>query len=307
VISRFLAPDPKSERSRARRRAFPIHMYVGRNGSGKTLAMVYDTLPDLDAGRPVLSTVRLLDYRNSRPCDDKNCADSWHGTVGHMAAHPSYIPFTDWPQLLGFEGGAVLMDEVTGVADSFEAAAMPVAIANKLAQLRRDECMVRVTALNWIRANKRLREAVGAVTRCQSFMPYNVNSGLDGEDRIWRPRKLAVWKTYDAQSLPVDDHTESAYDKGDLLVKGRHWIPDSPAIDAYDTYAPVLVVGTVNDAGRCAHCGGARRAPECSCEEYQAKKAARVGPAALRRAASGGAALATVSLGVPGGVNGHAG
>jgi hypothetical protein len=274
-----LAPAGRSEKGRQRRRAFPIHAYIGRNGSGKTLAMVYDTLPDLDAGRPVLSTVRLLDYRNPRPCDDLACSDSFHGLPGHMAAHPSYVPFRTWPQLLEFQGGAVLMDEVTGVADSNEAASLPAVVGNKLAQLRRDECMVRITALNWIRCNKRLREAVTAVTRCQSFMPYDLRDPSIGEDRIWRPRRLAVWRTYDSQSLPLDDHTDSAYEKADLLTKSRHWIPDSVAIEAYDTYSPVLLVGHVTDAGRCANCGGRRVAPECGCADYVTKKASRRGAA----------------------------
>jgi hypothetical protein len=268
-----LASDKKSVRARARRRAFPVHAYIGRNGSGKTLAAVYDTLPDLEAGRPVLATVRLLDYQNPRPCDDKSCTDELHGSVGHYAAHPLWEPFREWTQLLDFQGGAVLMDEVTGIADSSESAqSMPSVVANKLAQLRRDECMVRVTGLNWIRISKRLREACSAVTRCQSFLPTSLTDPFSGEDRIWRPRRLAVWRTYDAQSLPLDDHSDSAYEKAHLLVKGRHWIPDSPAIDAYDTFAPVLRVGTVLDSGRCAYCGGNRRIQECSCPDYQVRK-----------------------------------
>lgn len=288
LLSMLGGNDRAAERARARRRAFPIHMYVGRNGSGKTLAMVYDTLPDLDAGRPVLSTVRLLDWRNPRPCElpAHQCEDVEHGIWGHMQAHPCYVPFRSWPQLLDFRGGAVLMDEVTGVADSHESAAMPAAVGNKLAQLRRDECTVRVTALNWIRANKRLREATVALTRCQSFLPVTVRDPGSGEDRVWRQRRLAVWRTYDAQTLPLDDHTEHAYDQAEMLVKSRHWIPGSQAAVAYDTYAQVLTIGTVSDAGRCAHCGGTRRAQECSCSDYidaKDRRRAGVAVAASRR------------------------
>lgn len=279
-----LASERSSTRARARRRSFPIQMYVGRNGSGKSLAMVYDTLPDLDAGLPCLSTVRLLDYRNPRPCDDEGCRHVLHGRPGHMAAHPSYIPFTEWPQLLDFKRGAVLMDEITGVADSNESSSLPPAVANMLAQMRREDFMVRITALNFIRANKRLREAVNAVTRCQSFMPVTVQDD-SGEDRLWRQRRLAVWRTYDAQSLPIDDHTDAAYANADLLVKSRHWIPDSPAIAAYDTYDRVTTVGTVSDAGRCAHCGGTRRALECGCPDYREGKESRRGDARKARSA----------------------
>lgn len=285
----FLAPVGQSERARRLRRAFPIHMYVGRNGSAKSLAMVYDTLPDLEAGRPVLSTVRILDYHNPRPCDDDACTDLMHGTSGHLAAHPLYVPFTDWPQLLEWKSGPVLMDEVTGVADSNESAALPPVVGNKLAQLRRDKVMLRITALNFIRAHKRIREAVNAVTRCQSFLPVTVQDE-NGRDELWRQRRLAVWRTYDAQSLPIDDHTDAAYANADLLVKARHWIPESPAIRAYDTMAPVLMVGTVSEHGRCAHCGGQRQALPCTCPDYVDRKAQARPPARRQRSAEDGGA-----------------
>ena len=282
TLLRHLAGDKQSERARARRMAYPIHFYVGRNGSGKTLAAVYDTLPDLDRGLPCLSTVRILDFRNPRPCDDPACSDLMHGTKGHMAAHPLYVPFTIWPQLLDFTYGTVIMDEITGVADSNEGSALPSAAGTKLAELRRADCAVRITGLNFIRANKRIREAVSAVTRCQSSLPVTAYHE-DGRAKLWRTRRLAKWVTYDAQSLPMDDITDAAYLKADRLVSGRHWIPTSLALKAYDTFAPVLHVGTVTDAGRCAFCGGNRRAPECSCSDYQSAKAERKGAGSQTR------------------------
>lgn len=274
-----LAGNAQSEAGRAARRSYPIHFYSGRNGAAKSLCAVYDTLPDLAAGMPVLSTVRLLDFDNPRPCDDPNCEDIMHGAANHMAAHPGYVPFTSWPQLLDWTRGPVLMDEITGVADSNESAAMPSAAANKLAQLRRDDCSVRITGLNFIRANKRLREAVSAVTRCQSMLPVTMFHE-DGSERTWKARRFAKWTTYDAQSLPIDDHTEAAYEKADVLHRSRHWIPTSPALTAYDTMAPVLMVGRVTDSGRCAHCEGVRRAVPCSCPDYvdQQKRGRGAGP-----------------------------
>ena len=100
-LGQMLASSKQAERARDRRRSYPIHMYVGRNGAGKSLAAVYDTLPDLEAGRPCLSTVRLLDYKNPRPCDDPTCEDATHDSENvHAAAHPLYVPFTQWGQLL---------------------------------------------------------------------------------------------------------------------------------------------------------------------------------------------------------------
>lgn len=286
-LGEWFASPRAARRARSRRRAYPVHMYVGRNGSGKSLAAVYDTVPDLEAGTPVLSTVRLLDYRNPRPCDDEGCTDLLHGQAGHMAAHPCWVPFTSWPQFLDFKGGVALLDEITGIADSFESASLPGAVANKLAQLRRDEVAVRITGLNFVRANKRIREATNAVTRCRSFLPVTVTDE-GGSDRIWRQRRLAIWRTYDAQSLPVDDHTEGAYEKADLLVGSRLWIPTSDAAAAYDSIAPILSVGSVTDAGRCAYCAGTRRAQECSCPDYVAEKNARRGARAQAPAPSTG-------------------
>ena len=282
-VAGFQGSDKANERARRLRRAHAIHMYVGRNGSGKSLAMVYDTIPDLELGRPVLSTVRITDYKDPRPCTDEACRDDRHGRPDHLAAHPLWIPFTDWPQLLTFKGGAVLMDEIVGVADSAESAAIPPVVRKKFQELRRDEVQLRITGLNWIRAHKRIREAVRAVTRCEGFLPVTVLDD-DGHEMVWRQRRLAVWRTYDSQTLPVDDHTDNAYDQADLLAKARHWIPTSPAIKAYDTLSAVTTVGSISDAGRCAHCEGSRRVPECSCPDYVEKKAAR---SATRKPRSG--------------------
>ncbi|HZC26363.1 MAG TPA: zonular occludens toxin domain-containing protein, partial [Actinopolymorphaceae bacterium] len=261
-------------------RAYPLQMYVGRNGSGKSLCAVYDTLPDLDAGTPVLSTVRLLDYLDPRPCLDPVGCDrpDWHHdpAVPHNVAHPAYVPFTQWEQLLSWQRGVVIMDEITGVADSNESSALPSAVGNMLAQMRRTDISIRITALNFIRAHKRIREAVNAVTRCRSAFPVTVQDA-DGYERMWRTRRLVKAITYDAQSLPVDDHTDHAYEQADVLCRGRLWVPACEARQAYDTFSPVLVVGTVTDAGRCAYCGGTRRAPECSCSDYQARRRSRRG------------------------------
>lgn len=288
------------ERQRRLRRGYAVAFYSGRNGTGKSLCAVFDTMPDLDMGRTVLSTVRLLDYSNPRPCEgwwgrsEQDAHDcpvcATPGAGEHQQAHPAYVPFTDWPQLLkldgsanpaGVEGAICVMDEVTGVADSSDSNGLPNMVANELAQLRRAKVIMRVTGLNFIRAHKRIREATLAVTRCESFLPVDV----EGQEVLWRPRRLAVWRTYDAKTLPIDDIKESHWDEADLIVKSRHWIPDSPAIAAYDTLAPVDRVGTVSDAGRCAYCGGSRKVHECCCDDYQQEKVARAAARPARRAA----------------------
>lgn len=270
-IGRRLVSERQSVASRELRRGYAVHFYCGRNGSGKSLCAVYDTIPDLDAGKTVLSTVRLLDFRNPRPCDDAGCVCDKESDTRHRAAHPAYVPWHSWAQMLELKAGVLLADEVTGVADSMDGASMPSQVANELAQLRRSDVVLRMTGLNFVRANKRIREATTGLTRCRSSMAVSAFDEA-GNPRMWRARRLAGWQTFDAQSLPLDDITESAYDKADLIVSTRHWVPTSPAIAAYDTFDAVARIGTVTDAGRCAHCGGSRRVAECSCSDYQNRK-----------------------------------
>jgi hypothetical protein len=293
-------------KGRAVRRGYPIHMYVGRNGSGKSLTAVYDTLPTLLMGRPVLSTVRLLDFSDPRPCEGWQSAvtdyvegeDGIHRPVlgrvecpgtgprlthDHLQAHPLYVQFTSWAQFLDWCFGDVLADEITGVADSNETQSMPAAARNGLAQLRRADIAVRLTGLAWMRVAKPVRESVVAVTRCKSHLPVRKVEQPDEFTRIWRARRMTSTITYDAQSLPVDDISETGWQEGQKLNRSRLWIPTNPAIKAYDTYDSVSTVGAVTDAGRCAHCGGRRTAPECACADYVTDRAERKAASAQAR------------------------
>lgn len=284
-FSQLLAPDAQFERGRARRRAVPIICYVGRNGSGKSLTSIADTLPTLDQGRPVLSTVRLLDYDNPSPCD------GWvHGPAnvyghdpvpcrkvhphtgehledGHTQSHPLYLPFTDWDQFMRFEAGDILMDEITGVADSSDHAGMPVQVRNKFPQLRRADVAIRITGLSWSRLNKRLREACLGVVRCRGAFPVPANSEF-GKDRIFRPKRMTIAGLYSTDDLPTDDISKNAFEDAECLNRSRLWIPTSVAARAYDTFDAVDMVGHADMSGPCMVCGGTRPRPKCSCPSH---------------------------------------
>jgi hypothetical protein len=258
-------------RGRATRRGYPIHAYVGPNGSGKSLAAVWDTMPTLDSGRPVLSTVRLLDWRNPRPCDDPTCQSPDHAR--HMAAHPLWVPLTEWSQLLDAERCDVLMDEVTGVASSRESGGMPAAVANLLVQLRRRDVVLRWTAPSWARADKIIRETSQAVTYCLGYMKV---ADVDEQgDRSWSRRRLFRWRTYDTAHF--DEFTEGKRENLKAWVAEWWWAPGSDAFRAYDTLDAVLSIGTVLETGRCATCGGTRRAPACTCDAYVNARPSRRG------------------------------
>ncbi|MFT4287433.1 hypothetical protein [Nocardioides sp.] len=225
------------------RRGFPIHAYIGANGGGKSLAAVYDTLPTLAAGRPVLSTVRILDPATGEP-------------------HPLWQPLDDYRTLLEAEFCDVILDEVTGVASSRESAGMPAAVANHLVQLRRRDIALRWTAPSWKRADTIIRECSQGVTLCMGFVPEPVKD--KGGDRLWRSRRLFYWRTYDAATF--DEWTTFKKEKIKPVARQLMWRPGSMAEAAYDTFDAVLSLGVVTDAGTCMECGGHRRRASCTCE-----------------------------------------
>lgn len=256
--------DRPQARARLRRRAFPIHAYLGTgNGSGKSLMMVYDTLPSLDYGRPVLSTVRLLDYRNPRQCDDPSC--TFPGHPNHMAAHPLYIPFRDYQQLLDARDCDILMDEVTGIASSREYQNMPVEVANFLVQLRRRNVSLRWSSTNWARSDVIIREVTQAATLMTPFFAKTRKSKPGEPPILWKDRFVFVARTFDAALL--DDFDARAADMGAMkqLITQVYFRNGGHAMNAYDTLDPVSSLSSHNTAGLCMTCNGKKAIPKCSC------------------------------------------
>jgi hypothetical protein len=240
-------------KARRRRRSFPIHAYIGANGGGKSLAAVYDSLPTLAAGRPVLSTVRILDPKTGLP-------------------HPLWIKLDGYAPLLEAESCDVILDEVTGVASSRDSAGMPAVVANRLVQLRRRDIALRWTAPNWKRADTIIRECSQGVTLCMGFAPEVVKAEptehdgphdpiagpllyggeerptdmywcqIEGHhvhetDRQWSSKRLFYWRTYDAAAF--DEWT--AYRKEKVRPSARQifWRPGSIAEAAYLRRCPL--------------------------------------------------------------------
>lgn len=216
------------------------------------MAMVYDTLPTLAAGRPVLSTVRLLDPSTGEP-------------------HPLWSPLGDYQSLMEAEHCDVLLDEVTGVASSRESAGMPAAVANLLVQLRRRDVALRWTAPSWKRADTIIRECSQAVTICYGFAPARMRSE-DGTDRQWSSKRVFYWRTYDAATF--DEWTAHKRERLRPVARQVMYRPGSVAERAYDTFDAVLSLGSVTDAGTCVECDGHRVRRQCSCPDYLASRAA---------------------------------
>jgi hypothetical protein len=240
------------------RRSVPIHMYVGGNGHGKSLAMVYDTLPTLaglpwrcdnpahrhtQAGiteglRTVLSTVRLLDPKTGEQ-------------------HYLMRPFTEYSQLIEAEHCDVLMDEVAGIVSSRDSG-LPADAYLKLQQLRRSDVIVRLTAPAFARTEKSVREICQGITVCKGTVMRRPKDG-----RKWGERRLFLWKTYDATLF--DDWTEGKRDKLKPQAVQVFWRPGSKAQSAYDTLDAVLSLTGVGMTGVCGNCSGTRRRHACKC------------------------------------------
>lgn len=231
---------PYGDAGRSFRRQAPIHAYVGANGGGKSLAMVHDTLPSLHSGRRVLSTVELLDASTGEP---------W----------PNYERLTEWSQLLEARDCDVLFDEVVGIASARESQGMPVQVANFLVQLRRRDVVLRWTAPAWSRADKIIRECSQAVTVCSGHLSV----AADGEVRLWRERRLFRLRTY--STAEFDEWSTSKESRLRAERKAWLWRPGSEAMRSYRTLGDVSRVGEVLDSGRCAHCGGRKAVPRCTC------------------------------------------
>lgn len=248
-VAQRRAPAPGSPRrwkskGSKTRRGFTIHAYVGANGHGKSLAMMHDTKLSIDKGRPILSTVRVLDPRTG---------DTYAG----------YEPFRRWDQLLSFRDGDVLMDEVIGIAASEAGKSLRKEVQLFLNQLRRRDILLRWTAPSWSRANIVLREVTQAVTVCRGFLPKIENRG--DETRLWGSNRMFRWTTYDA----FDFTTWSDNKESKLKGKANAWMwrPGSWAEASYDTFDSVDHVDS--GEGVCLNCGGERPKlirPACTCE-----------------------------------------
>lgn len=224
------------------RESQPIAAYVGVNGSGKTLAMVHDTLPALYTGRRIYTTVPLY-------------------IDGVMPDNVELL--TDWSQILDARHADILLDEVSAICSSRDTLALPPQIATLLQQLRKHDLRLRWTAPNWQRADRILRETTKTVTICRGMFPRR------DPNSDWRRNTMFIWRTFDSADYTDFTSLDSAKKRlKPLQTAFYHLTKHSLAPQTYDTFAAVTTIGTVLESGRCAVCGGRRRVPECSCKDY---------------------------------------
>lgn len=242
------------------RRTIPIVGYIGANGSGKSMLAVQDCLQSLDAGRPVLSSARLIDPDVDEPCDDDACTFALH--PDHPKAHPLWRPLTSWQDVIDAEGCDVLLDEVTGIASSRESRALPQEVADKLMQLRRADVCLRWTAPSWARADVLMREVTQAAVLCTGLRRRPVEG-----NRSWRASTIIWSRIVDARDL--DELTQAqriGTARQPLSVLGRslQLVSRTDARHAYKTMDSVSAISSAW-TGSCLACGGRRAQPRCEC------------------------------------------
>lgn len=238
---------------------FGIVGFIGANGSGKSLAMVHSAMPALAAGRRVLSTVRIVDFEDPRPCEETDCASQMHGHPDHLAAHPLWRPLRSWGDVIAAEGVDILFDEITGVASSREAMSLPAPVANLLVQLRRRDVRMRWSSPAWARADSIIRETTQAAVVCQGFVRRRV------EGRSWRSATWFKGRIFDARDM--DDFTSGTANRIKPLRSRWAKIDRIEGREAYNTLDGVFSLPTIH-GGRCASCGGRRSVPSCGCSDH---------------------------------------
>lgn len=277
-----------SENKAEMRRGYGIHFYAGNNGGGKSFAMIHDTIPSLENGRRVLSTVRLLDYRRPRPCPGGAYCDD---LVGHERERVVYDlrlvnrldPLDEQPDPQDPNTVELVTEVPTGIID-VHAAAHPLYVP-----LRSYEQVV-----DWRSGDLLLDEVQGVASSRESMrMPAQLASKLhqlrrddvllrlsgvrfaradkvireavqavtdcrgrhevyrvstDGSRRVWRDRRMFEWATYD-DVAGFDEWSQGKADAADPVVYQRLWRPGCQVERAYDTLDQVLALGAADGTG----------------------------------------------------------
>lgn len=240
------------ERKQAQRRSMAIRAYVGRNGSGKTWTAVNDLVPDMKAGRTILSTTQLF--------------DPWEG-----GPYRGYVPLVSWRQFLDAEDCVILLDEIAGVADSRHWQSVPAQMGLMLQQLRKRNIVLVWTGIRYALADSNLRRLTWGVIECKSYLPTRAATGGP-----WKSNRVILASLFDAADFDSFDQEKlqpgaasSAHKRPRLLHRSFVWRSKHLADRAYSTKESTLALDTAESGGLCVYCSGRRKVRYCSCEPVE--------------------------------------
>lgn len=246
-----------SEQAEIDRSRLGIHAFLGENGSGKTNLMMRQALRYLNSGKKVISTVPMY-------------IDKENGVL-----HPLYVPFDSWTVLLTARNCVVVMDEMKGVANATESAALPNEIQLIINQCRKRKIIILWSSPAWEDAQAQVRRITRAVTICEGSWrdkdAYREMLETDPEnaDEAWMRNRLFHARTY----RKVGTSSDFKIERHQLPdVEEWYWGPGSASFDLYDTDEETTRLMEADEAGLCMRCFGTRRRGECICHAYVEKR-----------------------------------
>ncbi|QEO10009.1 hypothetical protein FLP23_08330 [Protaetiibacter larvae] len=212
----------------------PVVGVTGVNGCGKTLLAVSAAVAALRSGRPVFSTVPVLD-----------------AATGRRSA-----PITSLGQLLRIRGSLILLDEVTTILPGGNAAPLPSEIRVMLGTLRHAGNTVIWTAPAWMRAHVELREVTQASAALFPMLSRR------RADNPWPSPVFVGAALLDTRSGKTDEAPTR-------VLRRRVYLPRRLiGWGAYDTHADTPLLGRHLTGGRCPDCGGSRDTPKHTAERH---------------------------------------
>jgi hypothetical protein len=272
---------------------FPIHAFIGPNGSSKTYCAVHmRAVPAFLQGREVCANLEL------------------DPTV--VGASPDlFVPLESWRQVSTLRDSVLVLDEISSVLPSRQAQSVPADLLRRLNQLRKVGVSIVWTAPSWARCDVALREVTQGVTVCRSrvadrwqrvpgtaklpWRPFGervrwtealkAEFGVENPRRPyvpsrvgWEPRAFFTWCTYDAREW--DEFTFSKAAQVNPKNVMHHWRPSHSTERVYKTMEEVEMLDHLADTGVCLVCNGTRRRRSCECADgvFEAKGRRTTGP-----------------------------
>lgn len=275
----------RASKQQLRLRDMPIVAFVGKNGHGKSATAVMATLGALRGQRwhceepSHLHNDPVYDEQgNPVACGPNAVHEGWRLvystvelTVPGGGPHPLFRRLTEWHQVRDAEHAIILLDEVTGIANSRDSMSLPRAVQTKLDQLRKADVQMIITSPSFQRMDNTLRTVATAVVLCRGYFPEPRPKDTVAVS-AWRRLRLFRCRVFDANEFE-EFHLQQARTDGKNRknrIRAKFvffwWGPGSEVFPSYSSRGAVSRIGQASDSGACLDCGGTRTRPKCTCK-----------------------------------------